>query len=208
MFAGMGEAGAPAGRRELHKSETRAALRDAALARFMAHGFAETRVADIAEDCGVSERTFFRYFPTKEQAAIDGLSGWLEQLIDAVEELPDSYAPIDAVNAVFAQASAGRFSFGAEQVRSAIAYTTYPEVRAEFTLLTDSLRLRLVDDFARRSGTDPLDPYPRVLASVLSAGLFAVMESWLHGGRGEDPWELAAATLTRVIEDFAGGSAR
>lgn len=201
----MSEAGRPeAGRREAKKTETMAALRDAAFARFLQHGFSESRVADIAEDCGVSERTFFRYFGSKEHAALDGLASWLDHLIEAIEELPDSYAPIEALNAVMAQAAAGRFAFGADQVRSAIAYTSYPEVRAEFTLMTDGLRLRLVDDFARRAGTDPLDPYPRVLGSVLAAGLFAVMESWLHGGRGENPWTLARDTLTRVAGDLAG----
>ena len=197
----MALAGTSEGRREVKRSETRHALREAALARFLAHGVADARVADIAADCGVSERTFFRYFPTKEHAALDGLETWLQQLISAFEELPDSYGPIAALDAVFAQARAGRFPFGADQVRSAIAYESFPEVQATFAGIVEAQRLRTVADIARRSGTDLYDPYARVLGSVLTSGLFAVMESWLHGGRGDDPWDLVAETLGRVARD-------
>lgn len=46
---------------------TRAALRDAAIRRFIADGFDATSVADIAADVNVSERTFYRYFSTKDE---------------------------------------------------------------------------------------------------------------------------------------------
>lgn len=45
-------------------------IRDAALRLFTKHGSAATTVEQIAELAGISERTFFRYFPTKESAAI------------------------------------------------------------------------------------------------------------------------------------------
>ncbi|MEZ5207800.1 MAG: TetR/AcrR family transcriptional regulator [Acidimicrobiales bacterium] len=92
----MALAGTSEGRREVKKSETRQAARGGARPLPGAHGVADARVADIAADCGVSERTFFRYFPTKEHAALDGLETWLQQLISAFEELPDSYGPIAA----------------------------------------------------------------------------------------------------------------
>ena len=198
----LGTMAAP-GRRETKKLETRAALRDAAFALFAERGFAATRVADIAAACDVSERTFFRYFDSKEQVALAALQDWMEELYGAVEALPDSYAPIEAVVAVFRQADAGRFPFGPEQVRDVLAYDQFPEVRHHFTLVAEDLRLRLVDDFARRAGTDPLDPYPRVLASIISAGMFAVTESWLQGRRGDDPWVLARDSIARVANEFA-----
>ena len=55
------------GRREQHKASTRRALEDAALRRFAADGYDETSVDAIAADAGVSTRTFFRYFATKDE---------------------------------------------------------------------------------------------------------------------------------------------
>ena len=46
-------------------ARTRLALQQAAMKRFVADGVHQTSVADIAADVGVSERTFYRHFPTK-----------------------------------------------------------------------------------------------------------------------------------------------
>ena len=55
------------GRREQHKLTTRRALEESALRLFARDGFDETSVAAIAADAGVSPRTFFRYFATKDE---------------------------------------------------------------------------------------------------------------------------------------------
>ncbi len=55
-------------RRELNKARTREALASAALELFVAKGFEETTADEVAAAAGVSRRTFFRYFPTKEAA--------------------------------------------------------------------------------------------------------------------------------------------
>lgn len=54
------------------KSErTRAALRAAALEHFVAHGFESASVAAIAAQVGVTERTFYRHFATKDEVLFD-----------------------------------------------------------------------------------------------------------------------------------------
>ncbi|MFQ1002224.1 TetR/AcrR family transcriptional regulator [Modestobacter sp. SSW1-42] len=52
--------------RERKRAHSRAATVDAALALFAARGYAAVTVADICEAAQIAPRTFFRYFPTKE----------------------------------------------------------------------------------------------------------------------------------------------
>lgn len=69
------------GRREAHKRETRAALHEASMRLMTRDGFHATTVADIAAAAGVSPRTFFGYFPSKEAA----LFAPLDDLITTLE---------------------------------------------------------------------------------------------------------------------------
>lgn len=60
--------GTPPGLRERRRQETLHLISDVALELFEHRGVAGTTVDDIAHGAGVSPRTFFRYFPTKEHA--------------------------------------------------------------------------------------------------------------------------------------------
>ena len=55
-----------------HADRMRAALLDAALDLFSANGYDQTTTDEIAESAGVSPRTFFRYFATKESVLFSG----------------------------------------------------------------------------------------------------------------------------------------
>ncbi|MEF3404796.1 TetR/AcrR family transcriptional regulator [Agromyces sp. CCNWLW203] len=53
------------------RERTLAALIDAGLELFELHGYEQTTVAQIARAAGVTEMTFFRYFPAKEHLLLD-----------------------------------------------------------------------------------------------------------------------------------------
>src|SRR5947209_10728876 len=59
------------GLRARKKRETRQRLTDTATELFLARGFDAVRVAEIADACGVSEKTVFNYFPSKEALILD-----------------------------------------------------------------------------------------------------------------------------------------
>lgn len=70
---------ADGGLRERKKAQRRMALHNAAVELFERQGYDETTVAQIAASAGVSPRTYFSYFPTKEAALFapleDAISG-------------------------------------------------------------------------------------------------------------------------------------
>ena len=68
------------GKREAHKEQTRAELLRAAERLFAESGFQATTVRAIAEAAGVTERTFFRYFASKDDLVANDMSEWLTTL--------------------------------------------------------------------------------------------------------------------------------
>lgn len=75
----------------------RLALQESADRLFAARGFAATTVRDIAEEAGVTERTFFRYFTGKEDLIIDDALSWVHALAEMIRTRPGSEDPITAV---------------------------------------------------------------------------------------------------------------
>ena len=68
----------PPSRRRAHKLRTERALQQAALNLFAQQGYDATTTDEIADLAGVSHRTFFRYFPTKESVLFVGEYGWFQ----------------------------------------------------------------------------------------------------------------------------------
>lgn len=90
----------PCGLREQKKRQTRRALHRAALRLVHDEGLEAVATDRIAAEAGVSPRTFFNYFPTKEEAVL-GLSADFPQiLIDAFAARPADEDPWDSVLAV------------------------------------------------------------------------------------------------------------
>jgi AcrR family transcriptional regulator len=85
------------GRREENKQRTRAALERAAARLFEENGFAATTVRDIAAAAGVGERTFFRYFPSKEDLILQQVRDLIPGVMDGVRARPAAEPPLVAL---------------------------------------------------------------------------------------------------------------
>src|ERR1700709_1806533 len=88
----------PQGLRERKRRETSERIIEKGLRLFVKNGYEATTLEAIAQDAGISRRTFFYYFKSKEDvllAAHD--SGFREALRPAMLEEPRDQAPIDAV---------------------------------------------------------------------------------------------------------------
>jgi AcrR family transcriptional regulator len=85
----------PAGLRERKKARTRAAIQDHALRLFIEQGYDATTVEQIAAAADVSQSTFFRYFPAKEDTLrYDRLD---PILLEAFVRQPRELTPLQAV---------------------------------------------------------------------------------------------------------------
>src|ERR687885_2056185 len=72
------------GLRESKKLRTRQEIADKAMELFVKRGFDHVTVAEVAAAAGVSEKTVFNYFPTKEDLFYDEVPAREAALIDAV----------------------------------------------------------------------------------------------------------------------------
>lgn len=88
---------APVGRREAHKLATRQALQQAADRLFAERGVTQTTVRDITDEAGVTERTFFRYFGSKEDLIIRDAFDWIPVLQQVILDRPAAEPPLVAV---------------------------------------------------------------------------------------------------------------
>ena len=79
--------------------DARGRLAQAALALYGERGFDNTTVAEIAEQAGLTKRTFFRYFADKREVLFSGAHELEELFVTAVGAAPQSAKPLEAVAA-------------------------------------------------------------------------------------------------------------
>jgi AcrR family transcriptional regulator len=96
-----------AGLRERKKAATRAALHEAALRLFAERGYSATTVADIAAAAGVSQRTFFRYFESKEDVALQDVTLLLPAFERVIRGRPAAEPPLRALRDAFLAVAGG-----------------------------------------------------------------------------------------------------
>ncbi|MGH8791506.1 MAG: TetR family transcriptional regulator [Stackebrandtia sp.] len=94
------------GLRERKKQRTRAAIVAAATRLFDARGYDETTVADIAAAAEISPRTFFSYFPSKEDVLFADMEARIDIARDVIAARRPDDRPVDALLRAVAQVTA------------------------------------------------------------------------------------------------------
>ncbi|VVN79226.1 hypothetical protein PS834_00945 [Pseudomonas fluorescens] len=85
------------GGREAKRRETSERIAEVGLRLFLAHGYDATTLDVIANEVGISRRTFFSYFKSKEELLIAWKNkGWAAILSEILQVSPDR-DPLDAV---------------------------------------------------------------------------------------------------------------
>jgi AcrR family transcriptional regulator len=191
------------GRRERKKRKTRDELIAVAARLFAERGFDETTTEDIAEGADVSQRTFFRHFPSKE-AVLYGDDEAIEAAFgDAIVARPADETPIGAVAAALrtlTESYAGDLDRTFLQAKLAAAY---PSVSAYSRAVVQRRFERvIIAALAERMGVDPVaDPRPEVIAGAALSALRVALRQWVAAGATTDLLDLAATALTSMCDE-------
>jgi len=87
---------APEGHRERKRRETARRIADAGLRLFIANGYEATTLDAIAAEAGISRRTFFYYFKSKDDILLSMVGSFDELIAEAFRDEPSTKKPIDA----------------------------------------------------------------------------------------------------------------
>ncbi|WP_327086252.1 TetR/AcrR family transcriptional regulator [Nonomuraea sp. NBC_01738] len=179
------------GLRERTRAAVRAELAGLALAVFAERGFEETTVDDVARAAGLSKRSLFRYFATKEDMVLGAVESMGEAVAGELRDRPAGESPWAALRAVLC-AWEERITTSAERVR---LIEETPALRARYAQRREEARQVIAA--ALRERTPTLSAFDAdLLTSAAGAALDAASREWLRGGATTD-----RATLTKSAFD-------
>lgn len=201
------------GLRQLKKERTRDAIAGAAIRLFLAKGFDQVSITEIAAAAEVSRRTLFAYFPTKEDLALYRFADHESEAARIVRARPAGQDPLEALREALLAAL--------ERRDPNTGLNDVPETRAFFRMIidTESLAARLtrylargVDALAealREAGADPLDARLRA-AQVLAVQhelAFMNHSALLAGSSADDRYPEAVRAAERAFALLRHGTA-
>jgi len=191
------------------RERTRAALREAALTRFVRDGFEATSISDVASDVGVTTRTFYRYFASKDEvlfADYEARLDWFqralsvrprrESLIDSVRAAVDSFPDDPAVVAEIARIRAG--GLDPDRIEAHIR-----RVEAE---LARAIEAHLLERAGEAGADGDEQVRAAVVARAVAAAVFTALDAWM-AGQADDLDELTRLTdvALAVVEPMSLG---
>ncbi|MFJ6697590.1 TetR family transcriptional regulator [Streptomyces sp. NPDC091272] len=196
------------GLRERKKRRTRNSLLRVALELFTSQGYERTTVDEIAAAVEVSQRTFFRYFASKEEVAFTVVSMVEARFLEAIRERPAAENPLTALrNAVtWAWDSVGEAIEAVVPIE--LHMRTYQMIESTPALLAVHLRrsTELEDAIAHliaeREGLDvDADLRPRITVAAFGGVMRLTGRMW---GRRDDASLEAIREMTSRCLDQLG----
>lgn len=158
---------------------SRAELELLALDLFAARGFDRTTVDDLAEAAGIGRRTFFRYFPSKNDVLWGDFDTALEGLRERLAAVPADVPLLEGIReAVLAFNALPPEVEPQHRVRMGLVLHT-PALQAHSTLRYAGWRAVIAAHVADRLGQPEDDFLPQVVAHQALATAVAAYEQWL-----------------------------
>ncbi|MFC4493107.1 TetR/AcrR family transcriptional regulator [Streptomyces ovatisporus] len=177
------------GLRERKKQRTRDSLIRAAHELFVEQGYEATTVDEIVAAVDVSQRTFFRYFTSKEEVAFALQTLVSERYLEAVRNRPPGGSPVQVLRSTLDETWESIGEAIEEVVPLPLHMQMWQIIETTPSLVAVHLRHsmemeeRLAAEIASREGLDlDTDPRPRVLVAAFSGVMRAASRCWGSGG--------------------------
>ncbi|MFZ3562478.1 TetR/AcrR family transcriptional regulator [Streptomyces sp. BH055] len=181
--------GAPAeGLRARRRRQTRTELHAATVRLAREHGFAQVTVEMISKEVGVSPRTFFNYFPSKE-AALFALPGTVPPALAdrfAQGEGSGTDAVLRDLGDILADHLQGAVPEPQELEDLLRIAEGVPSVLATFLAQCEAVERDLAGLIARRTGTPPDGAEAELLAGVAMATVRSGIKRWQQSSDHHD----------------------
>ncbi|MZD08590.1 TetR family transcriptional regulator [Streptomyces sp. SID5785] len=195
----------PAGLRESKKQETRQLISDVATRLFLAQGFEQTTIAEIATAARVAKKTVTNYFPRKEDLALDHQDDFVATLAETVISRRSGDSALAALHRAFTEAAANTdpvAGFSGSDFARMVSGS--PALSARLRDLHDLREAALADALADATGA----PHGDITARTAAALLGAVHRTLFHRIQeltltGQDNSRIAA-TVTAEANDAFG----
>lgn len=172
------------GLRERKKAKTRAAIQQHALDLFRAQGYASTTIEQIADAAEVSQSTFFRYFPTKEDVV---LSDDFDPLIAATFRA--QHAGLGAAAALRCAMRSLSEAMSPDELavirdRSAIVFAVPELWGTALVQLAEGTDL-IAELIGERLGRDPREVPVRAFAGAVTGVMISLLRTWAEDPDGD-----------------------
>jgi AcrR family transcriptional regulator len=201
------------GLRERKRRLTRQLISDAATTMFATRGFDNVKVSEVADRVGVSEKTIYNYFQTKEAMVLDTADEGVEALARALRERrPDESLTEVVVRTI--EADTARFDQAPDVLVDFIPMFVEmingtPALRAAWLELHDRLAKVACEELAIQAGVDPRDPEPaaagRALAGLAEVAIQSRVRHIQDGLRGRELNTAVSGDLERAARMLETG---
>ena len=156
------------GLRERHKQETRQAISDTATQMFVARGFDEVTIVQVADAAGVAKMTVTNYFPRKEDLVFDRAEAVERHLTDVIAARAPGESMLAAIRRDYAEAVArADVTLGLSSPAFAGMILSSPVLLSRAREMLDQRERALGDAIAAETGTDI--PQQRLVAALLAS---------------------------------------
>lgn len=190
--------------RDKHKSQTARALRASALKLFATQGYDATTTEEIADKAGVSARTFFRYFPTKESLLYTGEHDWIQSFAEDLPEQPKSLSDLDAMRATIVK-NVPRLERRRQSlllfVRSIASSRTLRGLDGDHQRENTAT---IAEAVAARRGQRSVDEACILLASIALLVYRRALELWLNGPTNGDLAKIISKEFDIISRELTG----
>jgi AcrR family transcriptional regulator len=191
------------GLRERKKAATRQALHDAAVRLAIEHGADRVTVEAIADEAGVSRRTFSNYFGGKEEALMYGDFQRMHTLIGIMRSRPAGESPWAALTAAAEQFYLELGDLDPQWIAQSRLMRSQPTLLAAQVQTFSTLERELAAEVTLRSAeADPLGVRAKLTAAMFLAAMRVALRVWLEQPAGTDLVKLVRGTLAEAGREF------